>query len=69
MIFVFWIINQLLTYGWRRYFGIIELIKLELGWRKFEFFLVMINLIDFILNFTVDWFEIYIQKTSGDDYF
>lgn len=41
----------------------------ELGWRQFEFFLVIINLVDFILNFSVDWFEIYLQKNSGDDYF
>lgn len=58
MLYVIWVILLFLALGSGRFFDNV--------WRKFYFILILISIIDFILDYSVDWIMIYYKSTPFD---
>ncbi|CAK56635.1 unnamed protein product (macronuclear) [Paramecium tetraurelia] len=60
-IYLIWVILLFLALGVNRFF--------DNSWRRFYFFLIVIAVIDFVADYSVDWIMIYYKSTPNDEGF
>lgn len=58
IIYVIWVIFLFLALGVGRFF--------DNYWRRFYFFLILVSIIDFIADYSMDWIMIYYRSTPYD---
>ncbi|CAD8120846.1 unnamed protein product [Paramecium sonneborni] len=58
VIYFFWVLLLFLALGVNRFF--------DNYWRRFYFFLIVIAIIDFIADYSIDWIMIYYKSTPND---
>jgi hypothetical protein len=60
---------KVLDYGFVRYFGKNSFISpLGYFWRKLEFLVTIISVLDFIIDVELNWFKTYVNSSISDPY-